>query len=110
MDGIAVGISKRMRTVGSDAYRDGPGIVLGMAIQSMIWVRVDWLWLLFPVALRLLTAVLLVALLVTARHSRVADGQPMWRYLLLLPFHMGSMPDSTLRVTDLRIDRLQRHY
>lgn len=89
MDGLAVGISNRMRAVGSNAYGDGPGAVLGTAIQTTVCVRVDWPWLLFPASLVLLTTVLFVAVLVTARHSQVADGQPVWKSSAVVAFFHG---------------------
>lgn len=89
MDGIAVGISNRMRAIGSNAYGDGPGVVLGTAIQTTVCVRVDWPWLLFPAALVLLTVVLFVAVLVTARRSQVADGQPVWKSSTVVAFFHG---------------------
>lgn len=89
MDGIAVGISNRMRAVGSNAYGDGPGVVLGTVIQTTVCVRVDWPWLLFPAALVLLTVILFVMVLIKARHSEVADGQPVWKSSAVVPFFHG---------------------
>lgn len=86
VDGIAVGITNRLRAVGSDAHGEGPGAVTGTAIQTTVCVRVDWPWLVFPAALVLLTVVLFVAMLVVAGRSRVADGQPIWKSSALVAF------------------------
>lgn len=87
--GIAVGITNRLRAVGSDAYGERPGAVTGTAIQTTVCVRVDWPWLVFPAALVLLTVVLFVAVLVVAGRSRVADGQPIWKSSALVAFFHG---------------------
>lgn len=89
VDGIAVGITNRLRAVGSDAYGEGPGAVPGTAIQTTVCVHVDWPWLVFPAALVLLTVVLFVAVLVVAGRSRVADGQPVWKSSALVAFFHG---------------------
>lgn len=89
MDGIAVAITNRMRAVGSNLHRDGPGVVRGTAIQTTVCVRVEWPWLLFPAMLVLLTAVLFVAVLLAARRSQIADGQPIWKSSAIVAFFHG---------------------
>lgn len=89
VDGIAVGITNRLRAVGSDAYGEWPGAVPGAAIETTVCVRVDWPWLVFPAALVLLTVVLFVAVLVVVGRSRVADGQPTWKSSALVAFFHG---------------------
>lgn len=86
INGIADAVSNRIRAVGSNAYGNGSGAVLGTAIQTTVCVRVDWPWLLFPTALVLLTAVLFAAVLVTARRSQVAEGQPIWKSSSVVAF------------------------
>lgn len=109
MDGLAIGISNRMRAVGSNAYGDGPGVMLGTAIQTTVCVRVDWPWLLFPAALVLLTTILFVAVLITARHSEFADGQPVWKSSAVVAFFHGiagqfNEPDRVTRDTARPVD------
>lgn len=108
MNGLADAISNRIRAVGSNAYGNGSGAVLGTAIQTTVCVRVDWPWLLFPATLVLLTAVLFVAVLVTSRRSQVAEGQPMWKSSSVVAFFHGinapSHPrDRTNRDTALHV-------
>lgn len=87
MDRLADAISNRLRAVGSNAYRNGSGVALGTVIQTTVCVRVDWLWLLLPVALVLLTAVLFVVVLFMARTFH--DGQPLWKSSALVAFFHG---------------------
>lgn len=89
INGMADAVSNRIRAVGSNAYGNGSGVVLGTAIQTTVCVRVDWPWLLFPAALVLLTVVLFVAVLVTARQSQVAEGQPIWKSSSVVAFFHG---------------------
>lgn len=89
MNGLADAISNRIRAIGSNAYRNGSGAALGTAIQTTVCVRVDWPWLLFPATLVLLTAVLFVMVLITARHSQIAEGQPIWKSSSVVAFFHG---------------------
>ena len=89
MSGIADAISNRIRAVGSNAYRNGPGHALGTVIQTTVCVHVEWPWLLLPGALVLLTVFLFVAMIVVTRHSQVADGQPIWKSSALVAFFHG---------------------
>lgn len=89
MNGLADAISNRIRAVGSDGYGNESGAVQGTAIQTTVCVYVDWPWLLFPAALVLLTAVLFVVVLITARHSQVAEGQPIWKSSSVVAFFHG---------------------
>ncbi|KAI7782614.1 hypothetical protein LA080_013102 [Diaporthe eres] len=89
MNGLADRISNRIRAVGSNAYGNESGAVQGAAIQTTVCVRVDWPWLLLPATLVLLTAVLFVAVLITARYSQVTEGQPIWKSSSVVGFFHG---------------------
>lgn len=84
VDRVAISISNRMRSVGSNAYRNGSGIALGTVIETTVCLRVDWPWLLLPGMLVLLTLVLFVTVIFLEKSRH--DGQPIWKSSAMVAF------------------------
>lgn len=89
MESIADSVSSRMRMTGSNAYENGTGNALGTVTSTAVCLRIEWPWLILPVALVLLTMLLFLIILVMSRHVFVTEGMPMWKSSAVIPFFHG---------------------
>lgn len=78
---MAQSITTRMRVAGKDGSNQNTAVVLGTAYETRLCTKIDWPWLIFPVALLILTAVLLV----TTIGKTLLDGPdvPIWKSSIL---------------------------
>lgn len=80
MDGAAKALTNRIRTIGED-YNNVPMKADGTATQLYVCTEFNWPWLLFPAAMLIGTAALLVTMLIK---SFTEDGSwPTWKSSLL---------------------------
>lgn len=74
-------ITSRMRMSGKDGSNQNTAVVYGTAYETRLCTKIDWPWLIFPLALLILTAVLLV----TTIWKTFLDGPevPIWKSSIL---------------------------
>lgn len=83
IENVATGATKKLRVVTSSNYdSDQHDSALGTVWKTTVCTVFDWQWLLLPVVLAAITAVLLFLILM--KHSREPE-QPVWKSSLL-PF------------------------
>lgn len=105
MDSIADSVSSRMRMTGSNAYENGTGNALGTVTSTTVCLRIEWPWLILPVALVLLTMVLFIVILAMARHLLVTEGMPIWKSSAVIPFFHGFVRQQGTENTTTSSDR-----
>ncbi|KXH30717.1 hypothetical protein CNYM01_09347 [Colletotrichum nymphaeae SA-01] len=78
----ATAITNRMRTYDDNSWsRDSQAFVRGNGTQAAVCIRADWLWLLYPGVLLLLTSTLFLQAYVESCTDRI--GQPIWKSTIL---------------------------
>jgi hypothetical protein len=78
---IVTAVTNRMRIVGKDSDGVSSAVILGDSWQTRVCTQLDWPWLLFPAALLLLTALLLVVINIKTLLGR--HDIPIWKSSIL---------------------------
>ncbi|CAI0652689.1 unnamed protein product [Colletotrichum noveboracense] len=78
----ATAMTNRMRSYDDNSWsRDSQAFVHGSGTQAAVCIRADWLWLMYPGVLLLLTSILLLQAYVKSCVDRTA--QPVWKSAIL---------------------------
>ena len=112
MDKLTTAITNRIRENGSSLYVSSIDpltntAVIGVASYTTACVEFDWQWLLLPVMLLILSAVLLALMVVSSHRQR---RQPVWKSssLPLLIYGFGNNPVTTEKMDKDRLERWAR--